>query len=119
MPGVNVIVAETDAEAKRLFTSLQMRFVGMLRGDRGLLQPPIDDIESYWSPAEKIQAMRMLACAFVGAPATVKAQLDHFIEATGASELIVAAAVYDHAARLRSYEMLAEAWGMQRAAPAA
>jgi alkanesulfonate monooxygenase SsuD/methylene tetrahydromethanopterin reductase-like flavin-dependent oxidoreductase (luciferase family) len=107
MPGVNVIVAETDAEAQRLFTSLQMRFVGMVRGDRGLLQPPIDDIETYWTPSEKIHAQRMLACAFVGSPATVKSQLDQFIAKTGADELMVACAVFDHTARLRSYELLA------------
>ena len=73
MAGVNVIVADTDAEARRLFTSVQMRFVGMFRGERGLLQPPIDDIETYWTPTEKVQASRMLACSFVGSPETVEA----------------------------------------------
>lgn len=106
MAGVNVIVADTDEEARRLFTSIQMRFVGMFRGDRGLLQPPIDDIETYWSPMEKMQASRMLACSFVGAPATVEASLNAFLERTGLDELIVACAVYDPAARLHSYELL-------------
>ena len=100
MAGVNVIVADTDDEARRLFTSIQMRFVGMFRGDRGLLQPPIDDIETYWSPMEKVQASRMLACSFVGAPATVEASLNAFVARTGLDELIVACAVYDPAARL-------------------
>ncbi|MCB1379132.1 MAG: LLM class flavin-dependent oxidoreductase [Alphaproteobacteria bacterium] len=107
MAGVNVIVADTDAEARRLFTSLQMRFAGMLRGDRGLIAPPIDDIETYWTPAEKAQASRMLACSFVGAPDTVRAGLRRFSESTGVDELMVATAVHDHAARLRSYELLA------------
>ncbi len=106
MAGVNVILAETDAEARRLFTSIQMRFVGMFRGDRGLLQPPIDDIETYWTPTEKIQASRMLACSFVGAPATVERSLRAFVERTGVDELIVATAIYDPAARLRSYDLL-------------
>ncbi len=106
MAGVNVILADTDAEARRLFTSIQMRFVGMFRGDRGLLQPPIDDIESYWTPMEKMQASRMLACSFVGSPETVEAGLKAFIARTGLDELIVASAIFDPAAKLKSYEML-------------
>ncbi len=107
MAGVNVIVADSDAEAKHLFTSIQMRFAGMVRGDRGLLQPPIADIEAYWSPSEKAQASRMLACSFVGAPDKVRAELQTFINSTGVDELMVASAIYDHDARLRSYELLA------------
>src|SRR5437762_418750 len=68
MVGVNVIAADTDAEARRLFTAVQMRFTDIVRGTRGRLQPPIDDIETYWSPAEKAQASRMLTCSFVGSP---------------------------------------------------
>jgi luciferase family oxidoreductase group 1 len=108
MVGANVVVAETDAEARRLFTSVQQAVTNLLRGARGQLQPPIDDIESYWTPAEKAQASRMLACAFVGSPATVRAALAEFVKATGADEIIVAAGVFDQAARLRSHELLAE-----------
>ncbi len=108
MAGVNVIAAETDAEAQRLFTSLQMRFTAMVRGARGLLQPPIDDIETYWSPLEKIQAQRMLTCSFVGSPASLRRQLQDFITKTGVDELMVATAVYDHDTRLKSYQLLAE-----------
>ena len=108
MVGCNVVIAETDAEAQHLFTSVQQRFADMLRGKRGLLAKPIDDIESYWSGPEKAQAQRMLACSFVGSRATVQQQLQAFIEKTRADELIVASAIYDHAARKRSYEMLAE-----------
>jgi luciferase family oxidoreductase group 1 len=107
MPCVNVIVADTDAEAIRLFTSLQQRFVDMVRNARGLLSPPIDDIEAYWTPHEKAHASRMLACAFVGSPDTVRRALQAFVRRTGADELMVSAAVYDHGARLRSYELLA------------
>ena len=109
MVGVNVVVAPTDAEARRLFTSVQQGFANLLRGARGRLQPPIDDIESYWTPAEKAQASRMLACAFVGSPATVRAGLTQFVAQTGADELIVAAGIFEQSARLRSYELLAEA----------
>src|SRR5262249_45917182 len=66
MAGVNVFAAETDAEARRLFTSTQMAFTNMFRGTRGKLQPPIDDIEAYWNPMEKMQAQSMLRCSFVG-----------------------------------------------------
>jgi luciferase family oxidoreductase group 1 len=107
MVGANVVVAATDAEARRIFTSAQQAFTNLLRNARGKLQPPIDDIEQYWSPAEKAHASRMLACAFVGSPDTVRAGLNDFIATTGADEIIVAAAVYDHATRLRSYELLA------------
>ena len=68
MVGVNVIAAETDGEARRLATTQQMSFANMFRGARGLSQPPIDDIETYWSPAEKAQAKRMLARSIVGSP---------------------------------------------------
>jgi luciferase family oxidoreductase group 1 len=108
MAGVNVVVAETDAEANYHFSSLQMRFTDMMRGARGYMKPPIDDIESYWTPAEKAQVSRMLACAFVGSPETVRAQLRSFVERTGVDELMVASAIYDHAARQQSYTLLAE-----------
>ncbi len=108
--GINVVVAETDAEARRLFTSAQQQFTNMVRGVRGQLQPPIDDIEAYWTPGEKAQASSMLTCSFVGSPVTVRQQLEQFIVQTGVDELIVAAAIYDHAARLRSYELLTGLW---------
>jgi luciferase family oxidoreductase group 1 len=110
MVGANVVAAETDAEARRLFTSAQQQFTNLFRGTRSRLPPPIDDIEAYWSPAEKAQASRMLACSFVGSAETVRRGLEDFIAQTGADEVIVASAIYDHAARLRSYEILAEVW---------
>jgi luciferase family oxidoreductase group 1 len=110
MIGVNVIAADTDEEARRLFTSPQQAFTNIFRGTRGKLLPPIDDIESYWSPSEKIQASNMLRCSVVGSRQTVRDGLVRLIERTGADELMVAAAIYDHGARLRSYEILAEAW---------
>ncbi len=108
MVGVNVVVAETDAEARRLFTSAQQSFTNLFRGTRGKLRPPIDDIETYWSPAEKAQATAMLACSFVGSRRTVREALARFVERTGADELMVASAIYDHDARRRSYELLSE-----------
>ncbi|PZQ11555.1 MAG: LLM class flavin-dependent oxidoreductase [Ancylobacter novellus] len=113
--GVNVIAAETDEEARRLFTSAQQSFARMLRGTRGKLPPPIDDIEAFWSPREKLQASSMLACSVVGSPETVRRGLDQLVERTKADEFIVAAAIWDHEARVRSYEILAEVSGLRSA----
>ena len=107
MPCVNVVAADTDKEARRLFTSIQQRFTDMVRNARGQLSAPIDDIDTYWSPAEKAHASRMLSCSFVGSPESLRGQLDAFIARTGANELMVSAAIYEQSARLRSYELLA------------
>jgi alkanesulfonate monooxygenase SsuD/methylene tetrahydromethanopterin reductase-like flavin-dependent oxidoreductase (luciferase family) len=80
----------------------------MFRGRRGKLPPPIDDIEGYWSPMEKAQASGMLACSVIGSPATVRRGIAELVQRTNADELIVAAAIHDHQARLRSYEILAQ-----------
>ena len=109
MVGVNIIAAETDAEAKRLATTQQMSFANIFRGARQLGQPPIDDIEAYWSPMEKAQASRMLARSIYGTPATVRAGLDALIAETGADELMIVSDVYDHTKRLRSFELIMEA----------
>lgn len=106
MAGANVIVADTDEEARRLFTSVQMRFVGMVRNERGLLEPPIDDIDAYWTATERVHASRMLTCSFVGSPATVEGLLRAFVARTGIDELIVASAIYDQEAKFRSFELL-------------
>jgi luciferase family oxidoreductase group 1 len=107
MVGLNVVVAPTDEEARFLFTSAQQRFLGMVRGRRGKLPPPVASMDSLWSPAERMQVERMLSEAVVGSPETVRAGLAATTERTGADEFIVACAVHDHAARRRSYELLA------------
>jgi luciferase family oxidoreductase group 1 len=109
MVGCSAVVADTTQEARRLFTSAQQSFVNLVRGTRGRLRPPIDDIETYWSQAEKAHVSRMLARAFVGTGEEAAAGLRAFAAETGADELIVAAAIFDHSARLRSYELLAGA----------
>lgn len=108
MVGVNIIAADTDAEARRLATTQQMSFANLLRGARGLSQPPIDDIEQYWSPREKMQASQMLACSIIGSPQTVRAGIDSLVAQTGADELIVVADIYDHQARLHSLALTAD-----------
>ncbi|HUT51445.1 MAG TPA: LLM class flavin-dependent oxidoreductase [Alphaproteobacteria bacterium] len=109
MVGCNAIVSDTEDEARRLFTTPQQQFTRMVRGTRGRLPPPVDDIESFWSPMEKVQVSSMLACSFYGSTATIKAKLAPLIEATGADELMVAAAIWDHQARVRSFKLLAQA----------
>jgi luciferase family oxidoreductase group 1 len=111
MVGVNVVCAETDDEAAFLFTSIQQRFLGMQRGQRGPLPRPIDpaQLEAMWAPQEKANVQRMLAATAVGSPASVQRQLASVALQTAADELIVAGAVHEHAARLRSYRLLAGA----------
>ncbi len=109
--GINVVAAESEAEARRLFTTPQQAFTNLVRGTRGLLPAPIDDIEGYWTLPEKRQASRMLARSLVGTAGTIRAGLEALAAETGADEVIVASAIHDHAARLRSYAILAEAHG--------
>jgi len=118
MVGVNVVAADTDEEAARLFTSIQLRFLGMQRGQRGPLPHPIDpaQLETMWAPQERAGVHSMLAASAVGSAASVRQQLQALVDQTGADELIVAGAVHDHAARLRSYELLAELGPALRAA---
>jgi luciferase family oxidoreductase group 1 len=110
MVGVNIIAAATDAEARRLATTQQMSFANILRGTRGLSQKPIDDIETYWTPMEKAQAKQMLARSVVGSPATVRSGIEALVAETKADELMIVSDVYDHTKRLRSFELIADAW---------
>ncbi|HEV2653260.1 MAG TPA: LLM class flavin-dependent oxidoreductase, partial [Rhizomicrobium sp.] len=114
MVGINVIAAETDAEARRLATTQQMSFANIFRGARGLSRPPIDDIETYWTPAEKAQAQQMLARSIYGSRNTVRAGLDALVAETGADEIMIVSDVYDHPTRLRSFELIAEAYRSPR-----
>jgi luciferase family oxidoreductase group 1 len=110
MVGINVVAADTDEQAAQLFTSIQQRFLGMQRGVRGPLPRPIDPavMETMWNPREKAAVANMLSASAVGGPATLRRQLAAIVEQTGADELIAAGAIHDHAARLHSYELLAE-----------
>jgi luciferase family oxidoreductase group 1 len=107
--GVNVIAADTDEEARYLATSQQMSFADIFRGARGLMQPPIDDIETYWTPQEKAQAGQMLRCSVIGSRETVRDGLTRLFEETGADEFMIVSDVFDPAKRLRSLEIIAQA----------
>ncbi|HUD43443.1 MAG TPA: LLM class flavin-dependent oxidoreductase [Dokdonella sp.] len=105
MLGVNVVAAPSETEARRLFTTLQQSFVNLRRGRPGLIPPPIDDIEAYWTPAERIGVEQALACSVVGDPDQVRDGLAAFVERHRPDELMLTANVYDHAARKRSFEI--------------
>jgi luciferase family oxidoreductase group 1 len=106
--GINVIAAQSDQEARRLATSQQMSFADIFRGTRNLMQPPIDDIESYWSLQEKAQASQMLACSVVGSPETVRDGIQSMIDRTNADELMIVSDIFDPEKRLRSFEIIAD-----------
>ena len=109
MLGVNVFAAETDAEARRLYTSLQQAFVNLRSGRPGLLPPPMEDFEARVDPMAKAMLDRALACSIVGDADTVRDGLKAFLARTGADELMITAQIFDHAARVRSYEIAAGA----------
>jgi len=119
MVGVTIVAAETDDEARRQFTTIQQRATNMLRGYRGPAQPPVDDIETYWTPMEKAQASRMLHVSIVGGRERIREGLTRLIDVTQADELMVVCALYEHEARKRSYEILAEVARSMEKVPAA
>jgi luciferase family oxidoreductase group 1 len=108
MLGINVITADTDEEARRLFTSHQQVFVNLRRGTPGPLPPPNERAVAQLSEQERWELDQSLSVAVVGSLATVQRGIEEFIGRTNADELIIVAQVFDHAARLRSYEMTAQ-----------
>jgi luciferase family oxidoreductase group 1 len=107
MAGLNVIAADSDEEAKMLFTSLQQAFANLRRGQPGPLPPPVEDIGSVLSPAERAMVDRALYCRVVGSPETVRRGIAEFVHWSGADEVIMTANIFDHKARLRSFEIAA------------
>ncbi len=117
MLGLNVFAAETDAQARRLFSSLQQAFINLRTGRPGKLPAPVDEFEVLLDPRARMMLDHSLSCAIVGGPQTVRQGLEAFIARTGADELMVTAQIFDHKARRRSFEILAEVQaGMQVAA---
>ena len=104
---LNVVAAASDAEARRLFTTQQQSFVKLRRGQQGLIPPPIDDIEAWWTPQEKAGVERALACAVVGDAARVERGIGDFVDRHGPDELLLTANIFDHGARVRSFEIAA------------
>ena len=109
MAAIQVYAADTDAAARRLFTSLQQSFVALRRGAPGPLPPPVDTMDGLWSPVEEAGVNASFREAVVGSPATVQAGLAAFLQRTGVDELMVSSAIFDHAARQHSFELIAAA----------
>lgn len=108
MVGINFVSADSETEARRLFTTAQMQFTNLFRGAPGKLQPPLDSMDGYWSPAEQAGVERALHYAVVGDPEDAAEQLERIVELTGADEVMLTAQIYEHDARLRSFEIAAE-----------
>jgi len=107
--GANVVAADSDAEARRLFTSYEQSFVALRRGRPMPVPPPVDGYELPLTPIERAQLEPVLAMAMVGGPETIRRRLREFIATTGADEIIIASQLFEHSARLRSYELVMQA----------
>jgi len=111
MVGVNAVAAETDDEARYLFTTIQQSFTNLVRGAGGKLQAPIDNIDNYWTAVEKQHASHMLKYSIIGSAETVRKELEEFVGLTQTDELMIVTTIYNHAARVRSYEIVADVAG--------
>ncbi|MFL6857157.1 MAG: LLM class flavin-dependent oxidoreductase [Allosphingosinicella sp.] len=109
MLGFNAFAADSDEEAQRLATSVQQAFVNLRTGRAGKLPPPLPGYADTLPPPQRAMLDQVLACSAIGSPETVRRQLHAFAERTGADELMVTSQIWDHQARLRSYEIVAEA----------
>ncbi|MWV42940.1 MsnO8 family LLM class oxidoreductase [Paenibacillus sp. HJL G12] len=114
MVGVNVFAADTTEEAEYLATSYQQQFLSLIRNTPGQMPAPVKTMEGLWSEQEKIIIMNQLKTSIIGNPDEVKQKLQAFLDETQADEMIINSAIYDHHARLRSYEIVAEITGMNR-----
>jgi luciferase family oxidoreductase group 1 len=117
MIGVGIFAAETDAEARRLFTSGQQMFLNLIRGHPGKLPAAVESMEGRCTPVERAAIEHRTRCSAVGSPETVRRRLEELLDETGADEIIATAQIFDHAARLRSFEIAAEVFrGINEAA---
>jgi luciferase family oxidoreductase group 1 len=111
MVGVPVVAAESDIEAERLATSMYLRTLGILRGQRAGLQPPVESMEGLWTRGEQLAVAERMALMVAGGRERVRDGLQQILDATQADELILVSETWDRAARLRSFEIIAEAAG--------
>jgi luciferase family oxidoreductase group 1 len=109
MVALNVFAADTTREAQRIATSQHQSFLNMIRGRPGKIPAPVDDMDAIWTPEEKAMVESRLGGSVIGDRDEVRAGLQAFVERTGANELMINAIIYDHAARKRSYEIVADA----------
>ena len=110
MLAMNVVAAETDAEAQVLATTQFQAFLRLTRGMPGQMQPPVENMDELWTPQEKAALESRLGGSIIGSAATVKIGLEKLLSETNADELMVNAMIFDHTKRLKSYEIVAEVW---------
>ncbi len=110
MLAINIVAAETDAEAWRLATTQFQSFLRLVRGTPGQMLPPVDSMDGLWTAQEKALVNARLGGSIIGGAATVKKELERILNQTKADELMINAMIFDHAARLRSYEIVADVW---------
>lgn len=108
MVGLPVVAADTGDKAQRLATTITQRFLQLVRGENLLLHPPVETMDGVWTPNEKLLAQSRMTEAIVGDPETVRSGLETFLERTEADEIIISTELYDHADRLRSYELVSQ-----------
>lgn len=106
MAGINVVAADTDVEAEYLATSLYTAFLNVITGKRTTLQPPVNDMATVWNEAERYAVRQMLKYTFVGSAETIKPHMQAFADSTGVNEIMVASQIFDHRARVHSYEIV-------------
>ena len=107
-----MIAADTDKEAQRLATSFYMLAMGIVTGLRQPLQPPVDSMDNVWQPHEKAAVLQMMQYTFIGSVETIRQRLQSFVVATGVDEIMVASYIYDNAAKIKSYELIAPLFKM-------
>jgi luciferase family oxidoreductase group 1 len=105
---VNVVAADTDDEGEYLSTSVKQMFMGVITGRRQLLPPPVATMEHIWSAHEKATVNHMLAYSFIGGPATIKNKMKSFLAETGVDEIMATSHIFDHNARIHSYQLFAD-----------
>ena len=106
--GVPLVAADTDEQAEYLATSVYQRILALMRGQSLMQKPPVDSMNGLWLPHEREAVGDFLGLAMIGSPQKVKAKIEVLLEQTGADELIFTCDLYEHADRVRSYELLAQ-----------
>ncbi|MFD3002719.1 LLM class flavin-dependent oxidoreductase [Pontibacter toksunensis] len=106
MACVNVVAADTDEEANHLANTLYTSFLNVIRGTARQMQPPVDSMDGLWDASEKYNVLQMLRYSFIGSPKSIKEEMQAFLDETQVDEIMVASHIFDHTARLHSYEIL-------------
>jgi len=104
--GIGAYCADTDDEARHLFTSAQQQILTLIRGRPGKLPPPVDSMEKLWNEAERAALAQRARYTVIGSPKSVRERITEIIAETGCDELIIVSQIYEHSARLRSYELV-------------